>query len=65
MTELIYILIIFIYFNMIFYSHLKYNKHIFNLSDYLKYGGTIGNNIGYLILSLAFLYIKNKFKILN
>lgn len=63
MIDLIFILIIILYFNMIFYSHLKYNKHICNLSDYLKYGGTIGNNIGYLILSLAFLYIKNKLNI--
>lgn len=63
MIEFIYILIIFIYFNMIFYSHLKYNKHISNLSDYFKYGGTVGNNVAYLILSLVFFYIKNKFNI--
>lgn len=63
MIELIFILIIILYFNMIFYDHLKSNKYIRNISDYFKYGGTVGNNIGYLILSLAFLYIKNKFNI--
>jgi hypothetical protein len=63
MIDLIFILIIILYFNMVFYDNLKYNKHILNISDYLKYGGTIGNNIAYLILSLAFLFIKNKFNI--
>ena len=61
MIDIIFILIINLYFNLIFYNHLKYNKHILKISDYLNYSGTVENNLCYLVLSLAFLYIKNKF----